>query len=75
MRLVRHIAYNHLLIIGIRRKYRRVRIARELSPCFGNRTIDIRKPDELSVYFRDSAITSSVILYEQDGHYQTSTDA
>ncbi|MEM6836683.1 MAG: nucleotidyltransferase domain-containing protein [Cyanobacteria bacterium P01_C01_bin.120] len=42
-----------------------VRLARELSPLLGERTIDLRTPQELSRYCRDRVLSEAMTLYEQ----------
>ncbi|MGD1862456.1 MAG: hypothetical protein ACFB0E_21120 [Leptolyngbyaceae cyanobacterium] len=42
-----------------------VRLARELSPLLGERTIDLRTPQELSHYCRDRVLSEAMTLYEQ----------
>jgi hypothetical protein len=39
------------------------RIARELSPLFGGREVDIRTPNGLSPYFRDEVVDSVYPVY------------
>lgn len=39
------------------------RIARELSPLFGEREIDLRTPQDLSQYFRDEVLNSAFPVY------------
>lgn len=41
------------------------RIARELSPFFGGREIDLRTPQDLSQYFRDEVLNSAFPVYER----------
>jgi len=36
---------------------------RELSPILGGRRVDIRTPNELSRYFRDDVLRTSVVQY------------
>lgn len=39
------------------------RIARELSPLFGGREIDIRTPNCLSPYFREEVVNTAYLVY------------
>ena len=39
------------------------RLARELSVCFGGRTVDLRTPEDLSRYFRDEVVASAEVQY------------
>ena len=41
------------------------RIERELSDVLGGYRVDLRTPQELSRYFRDEVVQSSLIAYEQ----------
>jgi len=39
------------------------RIQRELSALFGGRLVDLRTPPDLSPYFRDQVVASSIVQY------------
>ena len=39
------------------------RIARELSAVFGGRTVDLRTPEDLSLYFRDKVLAEAEVQY------------
>lgn len=39
------------------------RLERELSPLFGQRRIDLRTPEDLSIYFREKVIAESEVQY------------
>jgi hypothetical protein len=39
------------------------RMARELSPLLGGRTVDLRTPEDLSRYFRDEVLAIAEVQY------------
>ena len=41
------------------------RMERELSALFGGREVDLRTPQDLSRYFRDSVVAEAQVQYEQ----------
>lgn len=41
------------------------RLERELSPIFGGRKVDLRTPDDLSRYFRQSVVEEAEVQYAQ----------
>lgn len=42
------------------------RLERELSPLFGGRKVDLRTPEDLSRYFRQSVIREAEVQYAQE---------
>lgn len=40
-----------------------VRMERELSTLLGGRKVDLRTPEDLSKYFRDEVVRTSVVIY------------